>query len=69
MKKNKEETVWVCQACGKMSKDLYGDKPISRGWDESCMLNSVLCYKSKLVIKDERVVEIKEGGIAPETKT
>jgi hypothetical protein len=31
--------VWICCACGKRTKDRYGDE---RGWDESCMLNSVL---------------------------
>lgn len=34
--------VWVCGACGKTSKDRYGSAQSS--WDESCMLNSVLCY-------------------------
>jgi len=42
-------TVWVCAACGKTAKSKYGfDKDdnrtnISCGWDESCMMNSVLC--------------------------
>lgn len=31
--------VWLCVACGKRVKDRYGE---DRGWDESCMLNSVL---------------------------
>jgi hypothetical protein len=39
--------VWVCAACGKTSKDRYGDDKSSWGWDESCMLNSVLCYADK----------------------
>lgn len=34
--------VFVCSACGKRSRDRYGNKPISRGWDESCALNCVL---------------------------
>jgi hypothetical protein len=42
-----EGQVWVCGACGKLSKDLYGDKRISRGWDESCVLHAVLCYEEK----------------------
>lgn len=33
---------YVCQACGKRSKDRYGDQAISLGWDESCMLNATL---------------------------
>lgn len=31
--------VWQCGACGKRIRDRYGE---SGGWDESCMLNSVL---------------------------
>lgn len=34
--------VFVCRACGKRSRDMYGNKPISWGWDESCALNCVL---------------------------
>lgn len=29
------EKVWVCLACGKMSKDRYGEYPVHRGWDVS----------------------------------
>jgi len=36
-----EGTIFVCGACGKISKDMYGEE--SSSWDESCMLNSVLC--------------------------
>lgn len=35
--------VWVCGACGKTSKDRYGDGRSS--WDESCMLNAILCFE------------------------
>lgn len=39
--------VWVCGACGKTHKDRYGmEGEGSRGWDESCMLNAVLCHES-----------------------
>ncbi len=31
-----------CRACGKKSRDMYGNHPISWGWDESCALNCVL---------------------------
>jgi hypothetical protein len=34
--------VWICAACGKRSKDRYGNQKIDQGWDESCILNSVL---------------------------
>lgn len=54
-----EGNVFVCLACGKMSRDLYGNDPISRGWDESCMLNSAELTKSSLIIDDGRVVEVK----------
>lgn len=37
--------IWVCGACGKTSKDRYGDPDSS--WDESCMMNSVLCHEKK----------------------
>lgn len=35
-------TIYVCGACGKTARDIY-DGP--RGWDESCMLNAVLCHE------------------------
>lgn len=50
--------IWVCLACGKMSQDKYGFQKISRGWDESCMLNSAMFDKSELVIENNRVVKI-----------
>jgi hypothetical protein len=37
-----EGQVYQCQACGKLSRDLYGEQALNRGWDESCMLNAVL---------------------------
>lgn len=42
-----EGEVFVCGACGKRSRDLYGAEAIDYGWDESCMLNAVLCYADK----------------------
>jgi len=53
-----EGQVWVCLACGKMSKDKYGDQKISWGWDASCMLNSALFKESNLVIDNNQVVKI-----------
>lgn len=38
----KEGYVYQCVHCGKRSRDKYGDQSIDRGFDESCMLNSVL---------------------------
>jgi hypothetical protein len=48
--------VYVCAACGKRSRDRYGDKAIDRGWDVSCFMHSVLCKESTLEIEDGRVV-------------
>jgi hypothetical protein len=47
-----DDQVWVCSACGKTSRSKYGFDAMNRqcadrGWDESCMLNSVLCYAEK----------------------
>jgi hypothetical protein len=38
--------IFVCNACGKRSRDRYGDQAIDRGWDESCMIHAVLCYET-----------------------
>lgn len=35
--------IFVCGACGKRSRDRYGFQKIDAGWDESCMLQAVLC--------------------------
>lgn len=43
----KPGTIFVCRACGKTSRDRYGDQAISAGWDESCMSNAVLCHEEK----------------------
>lgn len=35
--------MWVCLACGKHSRDLFGEHAYkSAGWDVSCMLNATL---------------------------
>ena len=49
--------VFVCGACGKTSNDLYGDP--SSGWDESCMLNAVLCYADR---RDEKGLYVAVKG-------
>lgn len=43
-KRAPEGQMWLCTACGRKSKDRYGDEALERGWDESCMLNAVLVY-------------------------
>ena len=40
--------IFVCGACGKTSKNIYGEDPNNPfSWDESCMLNAVLCYEDR----------------------
>ena len=42
------DKIWVCVACGKLATDRYGMEGWrSYGWDESCMLNSVLDDRAK----------------------
>ena len=51
-----EGAVYVCSACGKRSRDKYGNQAIDREWDESCSLNSILCEEASLVLgKNGRV--------------
>lgn len=45
--------LWVCSACGKRSRDRYGDAALDRGWDESCMLHAVLCDEATIVLGDD----------------
>jgi len=52
-----EGQVFVCGACGKTSNDRYGDP--SSGWDESCMLNAVLCYADR---RDEKGLYVAVEG-------
>lgn len=54
-----DDQVWVCGACGKTSRTKYGvlangsrkmpdgEYVASQGWDESCMMHAILCYKEK----------------------
>ena len=49
--------VWVCLACGKYTKDKFGN---DRGWDGACMLNSHLFNIIDLVIDNGRVIAIKK---------
>lgn len=50
--------VFVCFACGKRSHDRYGNEPIDRGWDVSCVMNSEQVAEDQLVLKEGRVVEV-----------
>lgn len=49
-----EGQIWVCAACGKTTKDNHGNE---RGWDESCMLNAVLCHEQQRVNPETGLVE------------
>ncbi len=57
--------VWVCTACGKISRDKFGMQRISYGYDESCMINSILCFEDKLVFDEtkSRVIKVLEDGV------
>lgn len=39
-----EGQIWRCGACGRLSRDRYGNQALSASWDESCFMNAVLCY-------------------------
>jgi hypothetical protein len=38
-------TIWVCGACGKTSRVRW--EFTGQGWDESCMMNAILCKEEK----------------------
>ena len=61
--------IWVCGACGKRSRDLYGNHCLNRWWDVSCVLNAVLCHEDKLTIDDDGIVtNIADGGVIGSAK-
>lgn len=44
-----DDGIWVCGACGKTAIDRYGmEGAHSHGWDESCMMNAVLCKRAEI---------------------
>jgi hypothetical protein len=51
-----DDCIWVCAACGKTQTDKYGYGEGSSGWDESCMLNAILCKRNN-IIPAERVTK------------
>lgn len=59
--------IWVCTACGKQSRDRHGEQAVSKWWDVSCMLNSILCYEDKLVLENGVVTQVLEGGVIEKT--
>ena len=58
--------IWICQACGKRSKSQFGFDAagkrtnLDHGWDESCMMNSVLVYEKKREGRYWPVVELEK---------
>lgn len=59
-----EGTIWLCHACGKLSRDRYEDTERS-GWDESCMLRAVLIDAASIE-RNERGKVIKAKAIPME---
>lgn len=57
--------LFVCRACGKTSKDLYGGDG-SYGWDASCSMNAVLVFVADLIydVNTKRVVGIQHETIS-----
>ena len=60
MNKAPKDCLWVCLACGKTSEDqIDGVGEGSRGWDESCFLNSRLVKKCNITRKENgRVAQV-----------
>lgn len=59
-----EGQVYVCSACGKRSKDRYGNERISPGWDISCFAHAVLCYENLIIIgEDGLVTKVPQGAV------
>lgn len=60
-----DSAIWVCGACGKTAKDRYGEEgENSPGWDESCMLNAVLCdQRTRQPIAREVITAVTEDGV------
>ena len=54
-----EGQVFVCGACGKRSRDRYGDQKIDWGWDVSCMMHAILVYENSIEMVNGRVVKAK----------
>ena len=74
-----EDQIFVCPCCGKTSTHWHGiteGGTTSHGWDVSCAINSVLCYKDKIKfneagticveIEDDGIVASSDGGAAGE---
>ena len=60
---SKNNTMWVCLACGKRSRDRYGKEETDRGWDVSCFINSVLVDMDKVQTKNGRIENVPKDAI------
>lgn len=59
-----EDKLFVCLQCGKWSKTLSGNtKHVSRGWDESCIMNAVEVPLEDLTFSDDgnTAIEVRGG--------
>ena len=34
------DSVWVCMACGKLSRDRHGERALHKTWDVSCSIHA-----------------------------
>ena len=57
--------VFICTACGKRSRDLYGFRAVSYGWDVSCTLRAALVREDRLKIEDGLVVFVAPDDAPP----
>ena len=62
--------MWVCAACGKLSKERTGSDPdASYGWDASCFLNAVLVKEGDYELgADGRVCKLTKVAYDPYRK-
>lgn len=59
-------TVFVCSCCGKRSHDKYGTVRADPGWDESCIMHSVLCSEENITLSERgRVIKAFAVDIQP----
>jgi len=65
-----DDCVFVCFACGKISRSRYGfdinnKKVCMFGWDESCMMNCDLFKKTDLIINENGAVTGLKENVKP----
>lgn len=58
--------IWVCAACGKVSKERSGNcAERTHGWDESCFLNAILVKEDHCTWDNGRVTKVEEIAYGP----